>query len=130
MGRHPSCGLSAPPGAVSPPARYGPFVADEDVIKQAGEMLAAAARPPARVILFGSHARGEAGPTSDLDLLVIQRDLPSRRDERIRLRKALRGLGVPVDLIVMSERHAEEWGGVQGTMLKAALDEGRILAET
>lgn len=101
----------------------------EQVIERAGAALAEVARPPARVILFGSHARGEAGPGSDLDLLVIERDVPSRREERVRLRRALKGLGVPIDLIVVSEEQVEEWGEVPGTMLNAALREGRVLAE-
>jgi hypothetical protein len=44
---------------------------DEAVILEAGRPLAAA-KPHARVILFGSHARGDAGPHSDLDFLVIE----------------------------------------------------------
>lgn len=105
-------------------------MASEQVIERAGRLLAEAVRPPARVILFGSHARGEGTPDSDLDLLVIQRDIQSRRAERVRLRHALRGLGVPIDLVVFSQRHVEEWGEVEGTMLEAALREGRVLAES
>lgn len=103
---------------------------EHQLIERAGALLARAARPPARVILFGSHARGDSTPGSDLDLLVIERDVDSRRAERVRLRKALRGLGVPIDLHVVSERHVEEWGEVDGTMLNEALREGRTLAQT
>lgn len=105
-------------------------MASEQVIQRAGELLAEAVRPPARVIVFGSHARGEQTPESDLDILVIERDVESRRGERVRLRGALRGLGVPIDLIVLSEEHVEEWGEVEGTMLEAALREGRVLVES
>lgn len=72
---------------------------DEALILEAGRRLAEAAGSRTRVILFGSHARGEAGPDSDLDFLVIERELPSRRAEFVRLRRALRGLGMPVDVI-------------------------------
>lgn len=105
-------------------------MASEKVIQRAARLLAETVRPPARVILFGSHARGEAAPGSDLDLLVIERDIESRRAERVRLRGALRGLGVPIDLVVLSERHVEEWGEVEGTMVEAALREGRVLVKT
>lgn len=125
----------APTGAVVTWARGGDGgsvspVATADEIERAAGLLAGAARAPAKVILFGSHARGEAGPRSDLDFLVIQREVASRRKERVRLRGVLRGLGVPVDLVVVSERQVDEWGGVRGTLLSSALEAGRVVAET
>ena len=45
---------------------------DDALIQEAGQRLHAAAPPGSRVILFGSHARGQAGPHSDLDFLVIE----------------------------------------------------------
>lgn len=105
-------------------------VASDEVIERAGRLLGDAIRSPGRVILFGSHARDEADAESDLDLLVIQPEMDSRRAERVRLRATLRGLGAPVDLIVVSDRHVKTWGAVEGTMLEAALREGRVLAES
>jgi uncharacterized protein len=99
----------------------------QDVIESAGRKLATAAKDPVKVVLFGSHARGEAGPDSDLDFLVVERDVPNRHAEMVRLGRELRSLGVPVDVVVVSERYAEDWGGVQGTMVHAALTEGRVL---
>jgi len=103
-------------------------VIDEAVIQEAGKRLVDAVGSDARVILFGSHARGDAGPGSDLDLLVIEPEVPSRRAEFVRLRKKLRGLGIPIDLIVVDSSHVEKWGGLQGTMVHEALREGRVLA--
>jgi predicted nucleotidyltransferase len=100
---------------------------DESVIQEAGRRLADAAGSDARVIVFGSHARGDAGPDSDLDLLVIEPEVGSRRAEFVRLRKRLRGLGIPIDLVVVDSSHAEKWGGTQGTMIHDALREGRVL---
>ena len=102
----------------------------EDVIAEAGRTLARAARSPARVILFGSWARGDARPDSDLDFLVIERELDSKVEEMVRLRDSLPPLGVPVDVLVVSKEHADDWADVQGTMVHAALAEGRVLAET
>jgi predicted nucleotidyltransferase len=102
---------------------------NESLIDEAGRRLAAAA-PGAKVILFGSRARGEARPDSDLDLLVIEPDeVPKRRAETARLRRELRGLDVALDVIVVSAKHAEEWGHFKGSMLNEALNEGRVLVE-
>ena len=101
-----------------------------DVIEVAARRLAAAIDQPARFILFGSHARGDAGPDSDLDFLVIERDVPDRHAEMARLARELRSLGVPVDVLVVSEAYAEEWGGVVNTVVHAALTEGREFATT
>jgi predicted nucleotidyltransferase len=104
------------------------IVADESVIAEATRRLSEAA-PGARVILFGSHARGEARPGSDLDLLVIQPEMESRTAEYVRLRNALGELGVPIDLILYRSAEAQKWGGVPGTFIRDALREGRVLLE-
>jgi uncharacterized protein len=108
-------------------SRYGDRVFDEAVIEEAGRRLLEAA-PRARVILFGSHARGEAGPHSDLDFLVIEPEVENVIGESVRLRRALRGLDVFADVVVVSEDEAEAWRNVYGTVIHAALSEGRPLA--
>jgi uncharacterized protein len=107
--------------------RYGPGVFDSAVIEEAGRRLAEAA-PGARVILFGSHARGDAGSRSDLDFLVVEPSVEDRAGESVRLRRALRGLGLFADIIVISEGDARDWAGVRGSVIHAALSEGRPLA--
>jgi uncharacterized protein len=87
------------------------------------------AAPGARVVLFGSHARGQAGPDSDVDLLVIEPRVDDRFAEIVRLQRVLAPLRLPADVIVVSERHVEEWGDVPSTMLHDALREGRVLAQ-
>lgn len=99
---------------------------DEALIEEAGRRLAAVA-PEADIILFGSRARGEASPDSDLDLLVIEPDFSRRGEEYVRLRKELRGLDVAIDLLVYRRREAEQWRNVPGTFLNRALGEGRVL---
>lgn len=101
---------------------------EESVIQEAGRRLAAAAGSDAQVILFGSHARGDADRHSDLDFLVIEPQIESRKAEFVRLRNALGELGVPVDLIVYRSSEAAQWGGVPGTVVYDALREGRVLA--
>lgn len=99
----------------------------EKKIEEAGRRIAAAA-PEARVILFGSYARGDADRHSDLDFLVIEPLVRNRVEEAARLRKTLRGLEVPVDIIVVDEDKARRRSKVAGTMVERALREGRVLA--
>lgn len=79
----------------------------EATIVEAGARLTLAAGSSAEVILFGSHARGDAGPNSDLDFLVIQPTVTDELGEAVRLRRTLRGLKVPADVSARSvARHA------------------------
>lgn len=108
-------------------SRYRSCVFDETLITEAARRLSDAA-PEAQVILFGSHARGDAGPHSDLDFLVVEPSVDDTMEEAVRLRRTLRGLGLFADVIVVSEREAEKWRDVHGSLIHAALSEGRPLA--
>jgi predicted nucleotidyltransferase len=100
---------------------------DDAVIAEAGRRLSEAA-PQARVILFGSHARGEAGQRSDVDFLVIEPEVENEAAESVRLCKALRGLLIPAEVVVVSEDRVNEWRDVSGSLVHAALAEGIDLA--
>lgn len=100
---------------------------DESLIQEAGRRIASAA-PGARVILFGSHARGEADRHSDVDFLVIEPHVDDEAWESVRLRRALHGLRLPADIIVVDSRYAEDWANVRGSVVHAALSQGRVLA--
>jgi uncharacterized protein len=73
---------------------------DSIKIEKAVGLLLEAAPAGSTVILFGSHARGDARPDSDLDFLVIEPDVTAYREEMVRLRDALRPLRVPADVLV------------------------------
>lgn len=107
--------------------RYGVAMVAQEVIEAARQTLAAVADDPVKIVLFGSRARGDAGPDSDFDFLVVERDPRDRHAEMVRLGRALRPLGMPFDVVVVSERYADDWGAVEGTMVHAALTEGRVL---
>ena len=98
-----------------------------ELIDEAARRIVAAA-PGARVILFGSQARGEAGPDSDVDVLVVEPHVGDRLGEIVRLQRVLAPLRLPADVVVVSEAHVQEWGDVESTMVHDALREGRVLA--
>lgn len=105
-------------------------VAAEAMIERAGRALIDAASAPAKVILFGSHARGDADGGSDFDFLVIETEVADRAAEAVRLRRALRDFGAPVDVIVMDQALVSRRAKVRGTMVDRALREGRVVAES
>lgn len=100
---------------------------DEALIAEAGRRLADAA-PDAQVVLFGSHARGEASPHSDVDFLVIEPEVANAAEESVRLHRTLRDLRMPADVIVVSRDYADRWRDVRGGLVYAALSEGRVIA--
>jgi predicted nucleotidyltransferase len=82
---------------------------------------------PQQIILFGSQARGEAGPDSDLDLLVIKDEVTSPRAEAARIYRALAGLTTPVDIVVARSDYVRRHRDIIGTVVRPALREGRVL---
>jgi predicted nucleotidyltransferase len=104
--------------------------AAEAMIERAGRALIDAASAPAKVILFGSHARGDADGGSDFDFLVIESEVADRAAEAVKLRRALGDFGAPVEVIVMDQALVERRAKVRGTMVDRALREGRVVAES
>jgi predicted nucleotidyltransferase len=85
---------------------------------------------PERIILFGSAARGEMTPDSDIDLIVLKKAAPANsRKESIRLRQALRGLDRAFDIIVMTTDRFEESKGVIGGIAYPANKYGKVIYE-
>ncbi|HEX5762294.1 MAG TPA: nucleotidyltransferase domain-containing protein [Solirubrobacterales bacterium] len=107
--------------------RYRVGMASRDLIDKAGMALMEAAGANAKVILFGSYARGEEKSDSDFDFLVIEPEVDDHFGESVRLAKLVGELGVPADVVVASQDHVREWGGLPGTMLHDALSEGKII---
>jgi predicted nucleotidyltransferase len=80
------------------------------------------------VILFGSHACGEANSHSDLDFLVVEPEVDNEAEESVRLHRTLRDLRVPADVVVVSREYADRWREVRGGLVHAALSHDQILA--
>jgi uncharacterized protein len=99
----------------------------EQHIKEAVRRVVAAAHEPLKVILFGSYGRGNATESSDLDLLVVERDAINTGEEMMRLQDAIGILDVGVDLLVYSEAEFEKRRSWCSTPVYWAAREGKVL---
>lgn len=84
---------------------------------------------PLRIILFGSRARGDARPDSDVDLLVVLSQVSDKRAAAVEIRTALQDLSVGKDVIVTTPDEIRNRGHLVGSILLPALREGKVLYE-
>jgi len=82
---------------------------------------------PEKIILFGSHARGHAGPDSDVDLLIVMPVAGSRREKAIEIAVALHDIPVAKDVIVVRPEDFEWRSKIVGTIERPAAREGELL---
>ena len=84
---------------------------------------------PLRIILFGSWARGDARPDSDLDLLVVLPQVDNKRQAAIRIGNELSDLPASKDIVVTTPEEIAARGNIVGDVLRPALREGKVLYE-
>jgi predicted nucleotidyltransferase len=80
---------------------------------------------PQRIILFGSAARGEMGPNSDLDVLVVMPEGTHRRRTAMEIYRQMWGFGFAKDIVVVTDRDLREHGANPYLVIHDALEEGR-----
>jgi predicted nucleotidyltransferase len=97
----------------------------DEILEEIVRRIVAAVQPE-KIILFGSAAREEMGPDSDLDLLVIK-SCRNRRETARRIRRKLIGVGVPKDIIVATPEDIERYKDTIGLIYRPALREGKVL---
>lgn len=102
---------------------------DETQIRSAVERAVAAAHAPSKVIVFGADGRGDADEGSDLDLLVVEREIPDRLAEYSRIRGAIGRVapGVGVDVLVCKRGEFERRSQAPSTVYYWANKESRVL---
>jgi predicted nucleotidyltransferase len=83
---------------------------------------------PERIYLFGSAARGDAGPDSDYDLMLV---LPDEAPAELRREalgyRALRGTGTAVDLLVWTRRDFDLQLHLKASLPSTVLREGKLV---
>ena len=82
---------------------------------------------PERIILFGSAARGGLGKDSDLDFLVIKAGVSHRRKLAQQIRLRMFGIGMPMDIVVVTPEDIEAFQDKVGTIIGAAVREGEVI---
>jgi predicted nucleotidyltransferase len=82
---------------------------------------------PAKIILFGSHARGSAAPDSDVVVLVVMDVKDSKRRQAVEIDLALADRMFPLDLIVVTPDEFEKYRDVAGHIVYPAVREGKVL---
>ena len=85
---------------------------------------------PKQIILFGSAIRGDMGPNSDFDLLIIIPSGGHRRRTAQTIYRKLIGVGFAIDIIVVTEDDIEKFGETMGMVIQPALKEGKVLYAT
>lgn len=104
----------------------GSPVAVDETIRRMGRLIVDLFHPQ-RIILFGSHARGTAGPDSDVDLLVVMDVTDSRRWTGAKIGAALHGFSISKDIIVTTPEAYRVRQEIPGTIERSASLEGRVL---
>jgi len=82
---------------------------------------------PQKIILFGSRAAGTAAERSDVDLLVVVPEVKDRRALRVAMRRALNGMGLSKDIVVLTSEEFEIKRKIPGTVAYPADKEGKLL---
>lgn len=101
---------------------------DEEIIQEVKKRLAENFHPQ-RIILFGSQARGTADEKSDVDILVVCPIQGSRRALMVKMDRALKGLSIARDIMVLTPEEFERDRHIPGTVARPAWKEGKVLYE-
>ena len=84
---------------------------------------------PQKIILFGSYAYGQPTINSDLDLLIVMNADEKPHKRAISIRKVLKDICVPKDIIVKTPEEFERFKNIIGTIVFPAAHKGKLLYE-
>ncbi len=100
----------------------------EPVLKQMVEKLREEFDPE-KIILFGSYAYGEPTEDSDIDLMVVMETAEQPHKRAVSLRKSLRAIRFPKDIVVKTPEEFARFKDIVGTIVYPAAHKGRVLYE-
>ena len=84
---------------------------------------------PKQVILFGSRARGDYRPDSDIDLMVIKEEIKDKKEEILALYRALWQHKLYPDIVLVTSEHFEEWRETTNHICNEAALDGKVVYE-
>ncbi len=93
----------------------------QEIVRRIVETVA-----PEKIILFGSTVRGEMGPDSDLDLLIVKSNV-HRRVTAQKIEESLIGITIPPDIIVATPEDIERHKDTIGLIYHLVLREGKVI---
>jgi len=99
---------------------------DKEILADVVRRIVEAADPE-KIILFGSAARGEMGPDSDLDLLVIKGGKFNKWSVTTAIYRRLSGSGAAVDVVVVTPEEVERYRDTHCLVICPALREGEVV---
>jgi len=99
---------------------------DEELLETITARIAEAIQPQ-KIILFGSWARGERDPHSDIDLLIIQESTLPRPQRYAQVRRLFWGMGIPMDILVYTPEEFARFQSVPGSFTHTVAREGKVL---
>ena len=104
-------------------------ISQEDVGKIINKIVEVS--KPRKVVLFGSYVAGKMGKNSDLDILVVSgEEIDNPRKESIRIRRELKGIGIPMDILVVTESRLKVFGKAPGLIYREVMDRGKVVYES
>lgn len=101
---------------------------DEGLVQEIVRRILGVAKPD-RIILFGSAATGRMTRDSDIDLLVVAPSPSNTIEERLQLRRSLRGIGFPADVFLIATERFEESKNIFGGIAYPAHKYRRVIYE-
>jgi predicted nucleotidyltransferase len=99
---------------------------DPKVLAEIVQRVVEAAQPD-KIILFGSAARGEMGPNSDIDLLVIKRGTFNHWRRLTTIDRHLRGDLAAVVVVLATPEDIQQYGDSPDLIFYPALREGTVI---
>ncbi len=84
---------------------------------------------PEKIILFGSYAYGKPTVDSDIDLMIVMDTDEKPHKRAVSIRKALKDIGIPKDIIVKTPQEFERFKDIVGTVIYPVAHKGKLLYE-